>query len=116
MLGRIGAAARSAVVMNGFSAALRQVTNRIAAPNRAELASTLRESGSIPFTLSAGVADTTMTREFDRLVRIADEALYQSKDAGRDRTTIGTAAMLGAPLRHDSEQDAAIDVEMLARS
>jgi two-component system cell cycle response regulator len=83
---------------------------------RAELASTLREAGSVPFTLSAGVADTTMSREFDSLVRVADEALYESKDGGRDRTTIGTAAMLDAPLRHDTEQDAAIDLEMLARS
>jgi diguanylate cyclase (GGDEF)-like protein len=83
---------------------------------RAELATTLRTSGSVPFTLSAGVADTTMTREFEQLVRIADEALYQAKGAGRDRTTVGTAAMLDTAVRHDSEQDAAIDVQMLARS
>jgi GGDEF domain-containing protein len=29
---------------------------------------------------------------------------------------IGDRAMLDAPARHDSEQDAAIDVQMLARS
>jgi PleD family two-component response regulator len=83
---------------------------------REQLADTLR-TGSVVFTLSAGIADTTMTREFDQLVRIADEALYLSKGGGRDRATVGDATMLDAsPRRHDSEQDAAIDVGMLARS
>ena len=83
---------------------------------RAELTETQRAAGSVVFTLSAGVADTTMTRELEQLVRIADEALYAAKDAGRNRTTVGTVAMLDAPARHDSEQTAAIDVQMLARS
>ena len=82
---------------------------------REELASTLRAAGTAVFTLSAGIADTTMTREFDQLVRIADEALYLSKDGGRNRVTVGDATMLEAA-RHDSEQDAAIDIGMLARS
>jgi len=84
---------------------------------REQLADTLRTTGAVVFTLSAGIADTTMTREFDQLVRIADEALYRSKDGGRDRATVGDATMLDAsPRRHDSEQNAAIDVGMLARS
>ena len=41
---------------------------------------------------------------------------HQSKGAGRDRTTIGTAAMLHAPARHDSAHDAAIEIQTLARS
>lgn len=82
---------------------------------REELANTLRAAGTAVFTMSAGIADTTMTREFDQLVRIADEALYRSKDGGRNRVTVGDAAMLEAA-RHDSEQDAAIDIGMLARS
>ena len=83
---------------------------------RVELAETLRAAGSVAFTLSAGIADTTMTREFDQLVRIADEALYLSKEAGRNRATVGNPAMLDAPVRHDTGQHAAIDVQMLARS
>jgi diguanylate cyclase (GGDEF)-like protein len=84
---------------------------------RSELAETLLTAGTTVFTLSAGIADTTMTREFDQLVRIADEALYLAKDGGRNRATIGDAALLDvSSTRHDSGQDAAIDVEMLARS
>jgi diguanylate cyclase (GGDEF)-like protein len=84
---------------------------------RTELAATLRAAGTNVFTLSAGIADTTMTREFDQLVRVADQALYRAKDGGRDRAAIGDAASLDAPaVRHDTEQDAAIDVRMLARS
>ena len=56
-----------------------------------------------------------MTREFDQLVRIADEALYRSRDGGRNRVTVGDATMLEAA-RQDSEQDAVIDIAMLARS
>lgn len=83
---------------------------------RTELALILQASGAIPFTLSAGVADTTMTPEFDQLVRIADEALYCAKGGGRDRATIGDASILDTPpQRHDTEQNAAIDVEMLVR-
>jgi len=76
----------------------------------------LRAAGSIVFTLSAGIADTTMTRDFDQLVRIADESLYVSKEAGRNRATVGSAAMLDVPARHDTEQTAAIDMRMLAQS
>jgi diguanylate cyclase (GGDEF)-like protein len=83
---------------------------------RVELAETLRAAGSIVFTLSAGIADTTMTRDFDQLVRIADESLYASKEAGRNRATVGSATMLDAPVRHDTEQTAAIDMRMLAQS
>jgi diguanylate cyclase (GGDEF)-like protein len=83
---------------------------------RVELAETLRAAGSVAFTLSAGIADTTMTREFEQLVHIADEALYLAKGAGRNRATIGNSAMLDASIRHDTEQTAAIDMQMLARS
>ena len=62
--------------------------------------------GPVPVTASAGVAVGRwpfLSR--DGLVRVADEALYSSKRAGRDRATLGRAAeeatprRRGAPLR-----------------
>jgi diguanylate cyclase (GGDEF)-like protein len=84
---------------------------------RTALAETLTAAGTTVFTLSAGVADTTMTQHFDELVRIADEALYRSKAGGRDRATIGDPALVDTPApRHDTERNAAIDLNMLASS
>jgi diguanylate cyclase (GGDEF)-like protein len=59
---------------------------------RAALAELLAVSGHVPFTASFGIADSTMASEFEDLLRIADEALYRSKDLGRDRTTVAEAS------------------------
>jgi diguanylate cyclase (GGDEF)-like protein/PAS domain S-box-containing protein len=40
------------------------------------------------FTVSFGVSDSTMADRLDRLVQLADYALYASKNGGRDRVTI----------------------------
>jgi diguanylate cyclase (GGDEF)-like protein len=70
------------------------------------LAESLRISHHMPFTASFGIADSTMATGFEDVLRIADEALYQSKDNGRDRATIASGAasdaqvtdtLLGAP-------------------
>jgi diguanylate cyclase (GGDEF)-like protein len=37
------------------------------------------------FSVSSGIADTTMAMELDELSRLADNALYQAKEQGRDR-------------------------------
>jgi len=52
-------------------------------------------------TASFGVTDSTRGTGVDELLRIADDGLYKSKDAGRDRITIGdpSAARQGRPLR-----------------
>jgi diguanylate cyclase (GGDEF)-like protein len=81
---------------------------------RASLAEALVISGSPPFTASYGVADSSMATPFEAVVRIADCALYESKDGGRDRATIGDAARAAG--RHESEQVAAIDLRMLANN
>ena len=40
------------------------------------------------FTASFGVADSTMGETLERLIMLADSALYVSKKSGRDRVTI----------------------------
>ncbi len=57
---------------------------------RADLAEQLLASGGTPFTASFGIADSTMDSSFEEILRIADEALYSSKDSGRDRATVAT--------------------------
>lgn len=58
-------------------------------------------NGGPVFTASFGVTDSTRGTGVDELLRIADDGLYKSKDAGRDRITIGdpSAARQGRPLR-----------------
>jgi diguanylate cyclase (GGDEF)-like protein len=44
--------------------------------------------GHPPFTASFGVSDSSMGETLQRLIQLADAALYMSKDAGRDCVTI----------------------------
>jgi diguanylate cyclase (GGDEF)-like protein len=49
--------------------------------------------GSLPpFTASFGLTDSGAAGDLETLLQIADGALYSSKEAGRDRVTIGDAA------------------------
>jgi diguanylate cyclase (GGDEF)-like protein/PAS domain S-box-containing protein len=51
--------------------------------------------GHPPFTASFGVSDSTMGDSLERLIQLADAALYASKNAGRDQVTVsdGEAAL-----------------------
>ncbi len=60
-----------------------EIVNRI----RAAMATAMQ--GAPAVTASFGVADSSMARAFEQILRIADDALYQSKEGGRDRGTIG---------------------------
>jgi diguanylate cyclase (GGDEF)-like protein len=60
---------------------------------RAALATALLTGGTAAFTSSFGIADSTMSPRFDRMMKIADEALYRAKEAGRDRAVIGDARL-----------------------
>lgn len=82
---------------------------------RQDLAAACQLTNSPQVTVSFGVADSTMGQAFDQLVRIADDALYQSKENGRNRTTIGDPRrVIRTVPRRDSEHRAAIEVEEFA--
>jgi len=55
---------------------------------RANLARSL-DGGHVRFTASFGVTDSTAAPSLQELIQLADVGLYQSKAAGRDRTSIG---------------------------
>lgn len=100
-----------AIIMPGAnSGAALQVIERI----RHELAAAIEAGNCTPFTSSFGLADTTMAADFDGMSTIADEALYRSKQEGRNRATIGTVHSLSPrkPQRQ-TETDAKIDVPLL---
>jgi len=74
-------------------------------------------SGTPVFTASFGISDSTMARERETLIRLADEALYRSKLAGRDCCTIGDAQMtVPAVMRRERDQGAVVDITQVARS
>ncbi len=74
-------------------------------------------SGSPVFTSSYGISDSTMTRDRETLIRLADEALYRSKQAGRDCCTVGDLQLMGAPTqRRERDQGAVVDITQVARS
>ena len=69
-----------------------EVMNRL----RSQLAASFH--GDTPrFTLSCGVADTDVAGTFQRVLRAADAAAYQSKQGGRDRVTLWQVGMSIAP-------------------
>jgi diguanylate cyclase (GGDEF)-like protein len=85
---------------------------------RAALAQGHLVSGTPIFTASFGVADSTMTRDRENLVRIADDALYRSKQDGRDRCSVGDPQLMGlAPARRERDQSGAVvDITQIAKS
>jgi diguanylate cyclase (GGDEF)-like protein len=85
---------------------------------RAALAQAHLLSGTPIFTASFGIADSTMARDRETIVRLADEALYRSKQAGRDRCTIGDPQLVGpvgVGLRRERDQGAVVDITQVAR-
>ena len=88
-----------------------EVTERIRASLELALA-----AGSVPrFTASFGIADTRLSTQFEQLARMADDALYQAKEAGRNRAIVArnNAAAHALP-RRDAEHLVAIDLKMVA--
>ena len=50
------------------------------------------------------------------LIRLADEALYRSKQAGRDRCTLGDPQLVGpVGSRRERDQGAVVDITQVAR-
>jgi len=83
---------------------------------RAALAQAQLVAGTPVFTASFGIADSTMTREGETLVRLADEALYRSKQAGRDSCSFADPHQGGTPTpRRERDQGAVVDITQVAR-
>ncbi len=57
------------------------------------------------FTASFGVTDSHQADSIEKLIRIADAALYESKAAGRDRVTVGVPGVEAVDLRSALEGD-----------
>jgi diguanylate cyclase (GGDEF)-like protein len=84
---------------------------------RAQLAQAVGRSKVPKFTVSLGIADSSMAERMEDMLRIADEALYASKDGGRDRATIGATAAANEPrVRQASEHEERIDVAQMHAS
>ncbi len=84
---------------------------------RAALAQAHLVSGTPIFTASFGIADSTMARDREALIRLADEALYRSKQAGRDCCTVADPLLVGpSALRRERDQGAVVDIAQVARS
>ena len=84
---------------------------------RATLAESQLLSGTPVFTASFGISDSTMARDRETLIRLADEALYRSKQAGRDCCTVGDPQIMSLPgVRRERDQGAVVDITQVARS
>lgn len=87
IVARIGGEEFAIVLPNADARAAVALAERI----RSELETSL-QSGSVPaFTVSAGVADSTISPEIERVLEHADEALFRAKDLGRDRVEVAGA-------------------------
>lgn len=84
---------------------------------RAALAQAHLVSGTPIFTASFGISDSTMARDREALVRLADEALYRSKQAGRDCCTVADPLLVGpTAVRRERDQGAVVDISQVARN
>ncbi len=83
---------------------------------RASLAQAHLVAGTPIFTASYGIADSTMARDRESLIRLADEALYRSKQGGRDCCTIADPKLAGTSVvRRERDQGAVVDITQVAR-
>jgi diguanylate cyclase (GGDEF)-like protein len=84
---------------------------------RAALAQSHLVAGTPIFTASFGIADSTMSRDRETLIRLADEALYRSKQAGRDTCTIADPNATTFTVRRERDQEGAVvDINQIAKS
>jgi len=83
---------------------------------RSALAQAHLLAGTPIFTASFGISDSSMSRDRETVVRLADEALYRSKQAGRDCCTVSDPQLVGpVGLRRERDQGAVVDITQVAR-
>jgi diguanylate cyclase (GGDEF)-like protein len=83
---------------------------------RAALAQAHLVAGTPIFTASFGISDSTMARDRETLIRLADEALYRSKQAGRDSCNVADPNAVGSfAVRRERDQGAIVDITQVAR-
>ena len=107
---------RAAFILPGAEA---RTAAEVVVRMRAALAEAHLVSNTPIFTASFGIADSSMARDREGIVRLADEALYRSKQAGRDRCTIGDPQLVGATgapsVRRERDQGAVVYIGQVAR-
>ena len=99
------------IVLNANAQQAYEAVERI----RASLATALLTGGTPAFTSSFGIADSTMSPHFERMVKIADEALYRAKEEGRDRVVVGDARLATTgEFRRAFEHPSSVSIRKLA--
>jgi diguanylate cyclase (GGDEF)-like protein len=82
---------------------------------RAALAAALLAGSAPAFTASYGIADSSMEPQLEQLARLADDALYQAKQAGRDRAIVaGDKSVADGMPRRDIEHPPEMDLAKFA--
>lgn len=102
-----------AFVLSGAAAVnAEEMVNRL----RRRLAQALQMGKGPRFTASFGIADSSMSRRPDDLIRLADVALYQAKAQGRDRACIADPSVAGDGTREAETSDVGIDQHAAAQA
>lgn len=105
-LGRWGGEEFAFVLVGAAAANAEEMVTRL----RKRLAQTLQMGKGPRFTASFGIADSTMSRRPEDLVRLADVALYQAKAHGRDRACIADPSAAADSMREAELTGAGIDL------
>lgn len=104
-VGRWGGEEFAFVLVGAVAANAEAMVTRL----RQRLAQALQMGKGPRFTASFGIADSTMSRRPEDLVRMADVALYQAKAQGRDRACIADPGAVDESLREAELDGPGID-------
>ena len=101
LFGRYGGEEFCLLLPNATAAQGRMLAERIRASFEREIFNC--EDGTFACTVSAGVSDSSMAGfDPDQLITAADQALYESKNAGRNRVVVYARTSPGVRLERDS--------------
>ncbi|MBL8325031.1 MAG: diguanylate cyclase [Rubrivivax sp.] len=103
--GRWGGEEFAFVLVGAAAANAEEMIQRV----RRRLAQALQMGKGLRFTASFGIADSTMSRRPEDLVRLADVALYQAKAQGRDCACVADPSAAPEPVREAEVFGSGID-------